>query len=185
MLAAAGTALTVGLAGCGGDGSSDGGDGGDSTPTDDGSMDETPSETTTTETQTATATEAMDGASGSITEVPDAIDSFLQDANGYDGTMVDATGQSSVTVAVGGGGFAFDPAAVRIDSSTTVDFEWMGGNHNVASTQESESDFTSGNPTGDEDTTFSQSFDNTGVQLYVCDVHAGSGMLGAIEVVQA
>ncbi len=123
------------------------------------------------------------GMGGSALEPPAAIDDFLADANGYDGTMVDATGQDSVTVSVGGDGLAFDPVALRIDSSTTIDWTWEGGTHNVASTSDSESDFDSGDPTGDTDTVFSQSFDNTGVQLYVCEVHESGGMLGAIEVV--
>jgi halocyanin-like protein len=123
------------------------------------------------------------GAAPEPSSVPAEMDEFLADANGYDGSLLDATGQDSVTVAVGGDGFAFGPAALRIDAGTTVNWEWMGGTHNVASTQESASDFTSGEPTSDTDTTFSQSFDNTGLQFYVCDVHEGSGMLGAIDVV--
>ncbi|MEZ3117369.1 halocyanin domain-containing protein [Halobaculum sp. MBLA0147] len=124
----------------------------------------------------------MSGGGGGM-EVPAEIDSFLADANGYDGSIQDATGQDSVTVAVGGDGLAFDPPALRIDAGTTVDWEWMGGTHNVASTNDSSSDFDSGDPTSDTDTTFSQSFDDTGQQFYLCEVHEGGGMLGAIDVV--
>lgn len=73
--------------------------------------------------------------------------------------------------------------AVRIDAGTTVNWEWQGGTHNVISTAESCSDFDSDDPTDDTDTTFSHSFDNTGLQYYVCEVREGSGMLGVIKVV--
>jgi halocyanin-like protein len=116
-------------------------------------------------------------------EVPSAIDDFLADANGYDGSIADMTGQDEVTVTVGGGDLSFDPVAVRVDVGTTINWEWAGGTHNVASTEGSSSDFDSGDPTSDEETVFSQSFDNAGVQLYVCEVHEGGGMLGAIDVV--
>lgn len=64
-----------------------------------------------------------------------------------------------------------------------MNWEWAGGSHSVVSTAESAADSDSGDPTSDTDTTFSQTFDNTGVQRYYCEVHRSSGMLGAIEVV--
>ncbi|MEF8886943.1 MAG: halocyanin domain-containing protein [Haloarculaceae archaeon] len=170
LLGTVGTTLAVGLAGCGGGGSND--DGG---TTDGGSTGGIYGDSSG-----GGATES--GGSGA-TDVPEAVDSYLQDANGYDGTIVDATGEDAVTVTVGGGGFAFDPVAVRIGAGATVNWEWQGGSHNVVSAEESASDFDSGDPTSDTDTTFSQSFDNTGVQLYYCEVHRSSGMLGAVDVV--
>ena len=166
-LAGTGAALTIGtLAGCSG-----GGDGGDGSDGSDGS-------------------DESDGGSGStIEDVPSAIDDYLSDASLYEGTMVDATGQDEVTIEVGAGdiGYAFSPPAVRIDSSTTVVWEWTGagGAHNVASVEDSESDFNSGDPVTEEGSTFEQSFDNTGIQLYECTPHQANGMLGAIEVVEA
>jgi halocyanin-like protein len=157
-LAGTGAALTIGtLAGCSG-----GGDGGD----------------------------GSDGSSGSAAEdVPDEIDEYLSDARMYEGTIMDSTGQDEVTVQVGAGdiGYAFSPAAIRIDSGTTVVWEWTGegGAHNVESVEESESDFSSGNAVAEEGETFEQSFDNTGIQLYRCTPHQANGMLGAIEVVEA
>ncbi|WP_254837948.1 halocyanin domain-containing protein [Natronomonas marina] len=121
-------------------------------------------------------------------DVPQAIDDHLSGANGYDGTIADMTGESGVTVMVGAGdGLAFDPAAVRISSSTTVTWEWTGagGGHNVASVEGSESDFRSGDDfVSEEGHTYEQSFDNTGVQLYVCEPHESQGMKGAIDVVE-
>src|SRR6056297_2807227 len=62
---------------------------------------------------------------------------FLDDVGNFDGSVTDARGQDSVTVAVGaqgnGGAFAFDPPAVHVDNGATVQFEWtgQGGGHNV------------------------------------------------------
>mgnify|MGYP002761269674 FL=1 len=163
-LAGTGAALTIGtLAGCsgGGDGGdgSDGGDGGDG------------------------------GGGEAVDDVPSEIDDHLSEARMYEGTIMDFTGQDEVTVEVGAGdvGFAFSPAAIRIDSSTTVVWEWTGngGAHNVASVEGSESDFDSGDSVSEEGHTFEQSFDNTGIQLYQCTPHQANGMLGAIEVVEA
>lgn len=178
VLATLGSGLTVGLAGCGSDGGDNDSDGGDG----DGDGDDGSNGNTTdgADGSTPASPTAIPGESA----VPAGIDSFLETANGYDGTIVDATGQSEVTVAVGGDGdLAFDPVAVRVDVNTTINWTWEGGTHNVASTDESDSDFDSGDPTDDTETTFSQSFDNAGLQYYVCEVHESGGMLGAIDVV--
>ena len=160
-LAGTGAALTIGtLAGCSG-----GGDGGDGSDGGDG------------------------GGGEAVDDVPSEIDDYLSEARMYEGTIMDFTGQDEVTVEVGAGdvGFAFSPAAIRIDSSTTVVWEWTGngGAHNVASVEGSESDFDSGDSVSEEGHTFEQSFDNTGIQLYQCTPHQANGMLGAIEVVEA
>jgi len=122
-------------------------------------------------------------------DVPQEIDDHLSGANGYDGSTVDMTGESEVTVDVGAGSnaIAFDPAAVRISAGTTVVWEWTGegGGHNVASVEESASEFTSGDDYVEEaGYTYEQSFDSTGVQLYVCEPHMAQGMKGAIDVVE-
>ncbi|RAW46096.1 halocyanin domain-containing protein [Halorubrum sp. 48-1-W] len=152
-----GTALTTGvLAGCSGGG--DSGDGGDGAET--------------------------------IDDVPSEIDDYLteNEARLYDGALLDYTGEDEVAVDVGAGdvGFAFDPAAIRIDAGTTVVWEWTGegGAHNVASAEGSASDFDSGDAVDDESETFEQSFDDAGIQLYYCTPHESNGMHGAIEVVE-
>jgi serine/threonine-protein kinase len=118
---------------------------------------------------------------------PQAIDDHLSGANGYDGSIADMTGESEVSIDVGAGSnaIAFDPAAVRISAGTTVVWEWTGdgGGHNVASVEGSESDFNS-DIVDEEGHTFEQSFDDTGVQLYVCEPHKAQGMKGAIDVVE-
>lgn len=114
------------------------------------------------------------------------VEDYLSDANNYDGTLSDQTGESEVTIDVGAGnGLAFGPAAVRIDTGTTVVWEWtgQGGAHNVVSADDSDSEFRSGDATSESGNTFEQSFDSTGTQLYYCEPHRAQGMRGAIEVV--
>ena len=118
-------------------------------------------------------------------DVPQAIDDHMDGANEYDGSVDDQTGEDEVTVEVGAGdGFAFDPAAVRVDAGTTVTWEWTGegGQHNVASTGESDAEFQSEmfQEAGEH---FEYTFEEAGNMLYVCEPHEGQGMKGAVEVV--
>lgn len=158
FLKGAGTVALAGVAaGCSG-----GGGDGDSSPTDGG-----------------------DGGNETV-EAPEAVATFLEGANNYDG-VVDMTGESEVVVDVGAGanGFAFAPAAVQVDAGTTISWQWTGegGSHNVVSASDSTSDFDSGNTKQSGDP-FEQSFDNTGNMLYYCTPHRQSGMLGAVVVVE-
>ena len=118
---------------------------------------------------------------------PNRIDEYLSDARNYDGRIVDARGNGDAEVIVGAreGGLAFDPAAVRIDSGTTVLWEWsgQGGIHNVASVEESDEEFQSDRQSS-EGATFTHSFDAGAIALYECNPHAGQGMQGALEVVE-
>ena len=124
-----------------------------------------------------------DGGSGA--DVPDAVDTYLNDndANGYGGSAVDETGSSSVTISVGAGddGLAFDPVAVRVDSGTEITWEWTGngGSHNV-NVQEGPTDFSS-ETVGEEGHTFSQTVES-GNYMYQCDPHSTLGMHGAVIV---
>jgi halocyanin-like protein len=182
--------LVVPLAGCsGGDGATTASE-----------TDTTESAIPTTETATETATDtptptsatttsrATETATDTVTESPTpagdaaAVDDYLSDANNYDGTITDATGVSEVSVAVGAGdGFAFGPAAVRVDSDTTIVWEWTGsgGLHNVV---EEDDAFDSGDPESGRDITFEHTFSETGVYLYYCDPHRSLGMKGAVVV---
>ncbi|MFB6156286.1 MAG: halocyanin domain-containing protein [Haloferacaceae archaeon] len=120
----------------------------------------TPTETDT-ETDTSTPTDGGGGAAS--------VESYLSDVSNFDGTVVDATGQSEVTVDVGtsgnGGNFAFAPPAVRIDAGTTVVWEWTGkgGQHNVVvgSGADFESELAS-----EAGHTFARTFDASGTVLY-------------------
>jgi len=139
-------------------------------------------------------TDGEDGSDGgseaeALDDVPSAIDEYLSDARLYDGTILDYTGEDEVTVRVGAGdvGFAFDPPAIRVDAGTTVVWEWtgQGGAHNVESAEDSAAEFNSGGSVSAEGTTFEQTFESAGVQLYYCLPHQASGMLGGIDVVEA
>jgi halocyanin-like protein len=177
FLAATGsTALVAGLAGCSG-----GGDGGD----DPGGTD------TGTGTDTETATEASMGG-GDYTQDEQRVADFLQaePAEGtFDGEFIDATDQDSVSVKVGGdgndGAFAFAPVAFKITTGTTISWEWTGegGQHNVKSAEPSDYEFTSGDPKQSGDP-YTQSFDEVGVGLYVCEPHRSLGMKGGFVVVE-
>ncbi len=119
--------------------------------------------------------------------VPQAIDNHLSDANEYDGSISDTTGEQEVTVDVGTGdrGYGFSPPALRVDAGTTVVWEWTGngGQHNVSSVDGSDVEFQSDYMETEGDT-FTQTFDDPGIALYQCDPHAGQGMLGAVEIVE-
>jgi halocyanin-like protein len=108
------------------------------------------------------------------------VEEYLSDANNYE-SIEDMTGESEVTVEVGAGdGLAFGPAAVRVDSATTVVWEWTGegGSHNVV---HEEGNFES-ELVGEEGHTFEHQFDGSGVYLYFCQPHKPSGMKGAVVV---
>ena len=162
MLATTGAALVAGLAGCSG---GDGGDGGDGA--DDG-----------------------DGGGSSDVEVPAEAESRAEDylttnptADNYDG--ITAMGSGSVTVDVGasgnGGRFAYAPAAIVVESGTTVEWDWVAGNHNVLAAEGSDFDLDSGSARRDDSYEFT--FDSTGVGTYYCTPHQSIGMKGAVIVV--
>lgn len=152
-------ALTAGIAGCSGNGGDNGDNGGDT------------------------------GDSGNGGGSPDErLDTFLseEDALLYD-EIEDHTGEGSVTVMVGAGdqGTAFDPPAIRISTGTTVTWEWtgQGGDHNVSPVENSDfSDFGESELTDEEGHTVENTFEETGVALYVCEPHRTLGMVGGIIV---
>ena len=112
----------------------------------------------------------------------DTYGDWFQGAQNFQGT-VDETDSNEVTVMVGAGqGLSYDPAAVRITTGTTVVWEWtgLGGSHDVV---EEEGVFESDRYV-EEDTTFSHTFEETGVYRYVCTPHQTQGMVGAVEVVE-
>lgn len=152
-----------------------GGDGGDDTPTEGG---------------------GDEGDTGADEDPQARMVSYLEaepQARAYGGGVQDATDGDEVTVQVGAGenGLAFDPPGMRISSGTTVIWEWTGegGAHNVASTTESDHDLEGGDSDFDfysgepqEDGTYEETFDETGVGLYMCEPHAQSGMKGGFVV---
>lgn len=118
----------------------------------------------------------------------DRLDTFLSDENAqlYD-EVEDHTGEDSVTVMVGAGdqGTAFDPPAIRVDSGTSVTWEWTGegGGHNVVPASDSDfDDFGESEIIDESGYTVESSFDDSGVVLYVCEPHRTLGMVGGIIV---
>lgn len=117
------------------------------------------------------------------------IDSYLQDndADLYDGDVTDLTGDDTVTIDVGAGdeGLAFGPPAFRIDAGTTVVWEWTGegGEHNVVPATGSDFDDFGDDETVDAaDHSIEDTFDESGVGLYLCEPHRAVGMHGGFIV---
>jgi halocyanin-like protein len=110
---------------------------------------------------------------------------WFSDVGNFDGTTVDETGNSEVTVTVGaegnGGAFAFDPPAVHVDAGTTVLFEWTGngGGHNVIG---EDNDLDSGEPVASSGVNYEYTFEEDGIYKYVCEPHLSLGMKGAVVV---
>jgi len=109
---------------------------------------------------------------------------YLDDVGNFDGSVVDARGQSEVTVSVGaegnGGNLAFDPPAVHVDNGATVVWEWTGegGAHNVVSEDGAfESELT-----GEGGFTFEHTFEEDGVYNYFCQPHKSAGMKSSVVV---
>jgi halocyanin-like protein len=125
----------------------------------------------------ASSTAGIAGAQTSLEE-------WLSDVSNYDGSAVDRTGESEVTVRVGtqanGGAYGFGPAAVRVSPGTTVRWEWTGegGQHNVVAADGGlESDLYS-----EAGTHFEHTFESEGTVPYACSPHESLGMKGAVLV---
>ncbi len=107
---------------------------------------------------------------------------WLDDVSNYEGT-VDMTGREEVRIAVGaegnGGMNAFDPPALKIDSGTTVVWEWTGeGDHDVVDEK-----LGYASPRyGAAGETFSRRFEGEGISRYACSALGEAGMRGAIVV---
>lgn len=108
---------------------------------------------------------------------------YLDDAMGYDGSIVDARGAETTTVAVGAGriGYAFVPAALWVDTGATVLWEWTGegGDHNVVAEDDT---FDSGQIVGEEGATYEYTFEESGIYTYYCEPHLRQGMKGVVVV---
>ena len=171
-----GTALAVSLAGCAGDEGEEPAEG-------------EPAEEEPAEGEPAEEEPAEEEPEDETLEPPAAVDDFLteDDANGYEGDMVDATGEDALTVEVGSGdiGLGFEPVAVAINAGTTVTFEWTGegGGHNVVAAEESDiADDVEQEEIDEAGHTAEYTFDESGNYLYICEPHVAQGKVGAIVV---
>ncbi len=112
--------------------------------------------------------------------------SYLDDAQGD--TSQDARGQSEATVAVGpDGSLAFDPVYLRVDSGTTINFEFESPTHNVKPESQPEGGSLDGTEGGEMETvpegeTYSVTLETTGIYTYYCGPHETTGMKGGISV---
>ena len=165
LLRTAGVVVAGAVAGCGG--------GSSTTEDTDESDDDTPAP------EPASTATPGDGTGGAPS-----VEEFLSGTDNYDG-IVDETGSDSVTVEVGveanGAYYGFGPAAVRVDTGTTVTWEWtgQGSTHNVVARHGA--DFASEQQSA-AGATYTQTFDDPGTVLYVCVPHEGVGMKGAVVV---
>jgi halocyanin-like protein len=137
----------------------------------------------------ATGTALAAGAGGGALARPargaEAVD-LTERFAGTDGAneVVDATGQSEVTVEVGargnGGQFAFAPPAVRVDPGTTVIWEWVGsaGPYDVV---DPELGYRSEKVDGPGHT-FAVEFDGDGLSTDECSEYGDQGMRGVVLV---
>jgi halocyanin-like protein len=190
LLALAGGAVSLALAGCAGDTDEANGDN-QTSGTDDegGAMDDNATGDDAAggngEDGTGGGNETENGGAGGnggAGEVPSEVDDYLSEANEYSSSLEDMTGEDEATVEVGAGsnGLAFSPAAVRVDSGTTVTWEWTGegGAHNVVHEEgEFESELQE-----EQGATFEHTFEGEGNFLYYCNPHRSQGMKGAVVV---
>jgi len=167
------------LAGCSGGGSGGGGDGGDGGSGGDGGGGDGGGGDGGSE-DTATDSGGSDGGDGGASAE---LEEWFSNVDNYE-SVVDETGSDQVTVSVGaqgnGGAFAFDSAAIRISTGTTVTWEWtgQGAQHNVADEGGAfESDLSA-----EEGFTFEHTFEEAGTYRYVCTPHRSLGMKGAVVV---
>ena len=159
LKAAGATGIAGLLAGCSAGGSGDGGDGNDNAG-------------------------GNDGENGDTEQVD--FGGWFDNADSFDG-VTDETGSDAVTVTVGaegnGGTFAFDPTAVKVDSGTTVTFEWASDTHNVVVDSQPDGAGWEGHETIENNGfSFEHTFETAGTYTYFCEPHKAMGMKGAVVV---
>lgn len=177
---AAGLAATV--AGCGGDGD-------DASPTETTAPEETDTLAETTGEMPTDTTEGM----SQTTEKPttettemttETIKTPTEEPPSEDTTTPAATAQ---TVEVGADGFNFAPESFTVSVGDTVEWVWVGSNHNVVpDTIPAQSDW-SGTPgapgeTYDSGYSYTHSFEVAGEYSYYCNPHRSAGMTGSFTV---
>jgi halocyanin-like protein len=123
--------------------------------------------------------EASEVAYDFVDEEPDYA-GWFDDVPNYEGT-VDRTGEREVRVVNGAGpsGKQFEPPAIRVDTDTTVVWEWTGdGSHNVVA----ESGAFRSDIVQKSGFTFEHTFEERSIYEYVCEPHRTVGMKGAVVV---
>lgn len=172
LLAAVGTAVATGLAGCGG--SPDG------TGETDGSQ-----TTAATETATPVATPAATD-TATPTDTATTAEPPFEPPVGTD----TPTEEVAQTVAVGPEfQLRFAPQTFEITAGGTVRWVWESGGHNVIAASTPDSSDWSGTPEGtgrtfDQGYTYEYTFEAAGTYEYYCNPHRGNGMTGSFTVVE-
>jgi plastocyanin len=88
-------------------------------------------------------------------------------------------GGGSTTVEVGPGGeLVFEPEEVQVEPGGTVEWVWESGGHNVVP----ESGEWGHEEIAGPGTTYSHTFEEAASFEYVCEPHAGAGMVGSVTV---
>ncbi|MUW14957.1 halocyanin domain-containing protein [Halorubrum sp. CBA1125] len=114
-----------------------------------------------------------------------AVDEWLVDTNGYDGSITEQMDDELVEITAGaegnGGDLAFDPHAVKVSAGTTVRWRWTGdgGAHNIAF---EDGDIETASISAKSGVNFEHTFNETGVYRYACEPHRAIGQRGAIIV---
>lgn len=133
-----------------------------------------------------------DESGGSEEDVTD--DSDDAESEGTDEEFVDLTGEDEVTVITregdedeGEGSFVFDPAFVRVDAGTTIEWENTDGVFHTVTSSDDIDERSGGGDVFDETLPgegdiFEWTAEETGEQPYYCSPHAGF-MYGSIEIV--
>ena len=167
LLAAAGSAGTLALAGC---------SGGADDPDDPAENGTDPANESADDAENAigdgNATDADDGNSTGADETP---------------TMpepVDWTGEERGTIVVGpDGDRIFEPDAVRITPGTLVRWLWDSDGHSVTPIdQPAGTDWSGDADARDEGHSYEFAFETPGTYEYVCEPHEGAGMRGYVVV---
>ncbi|MFC6756786.1 MULTISPECIES: halocyanin domain-containing protein [Haloarcula] len=115
---------------------------------------------------------------------PENLDTWLEDANGYDGDTRRYGPAEQPTIYVGeetDAGFAFSPTVIEISPNTTVEWDWTGhgGQHNVVAL---DGTFDSGNSNAQAGTVYEYFFEETGEYAFVSE--HDDGMRGAVIVTE-
>ena len=153
VLMASGAALTIGLAGCTGN-------------VDDDDDDD------------AEAPDPADDPEGFVEFYLDDWDAQL-----WDGSFEDLTGDDSVTIENGANDpdYAMDPPAARISTGTTVTWEWVSDGHSLDE-EDGNVDFDAESDVLDEGASHEVTFDEAGALVYYCTPHRGQGHWGGLII---
>jgi plastocyanin len=173
LLAAVGTAVATGLAGCGG-GSPDGSGGTDA-----------PEPTAATDTQTP-----ADTATATPTDTATTAEQPFETPGGTDTATATATNDVAQTVTAGPEfELRFAPEEFEITAGGTVRWVWESSGHNVIAASTPAGSDWPGTPGGtsrtfDEGYTYEYTFETTGTYEYYCNPHRDNGMTGSLTVVE-